>query len=98
VQTAAAFDTVNVWDAIVRVPVRWVVFGFAATVKPTDPLPLPLPPLVTLIQPTSAAADQGQPAAEVTLVVPVPPAAVTDSVFDERTNVQPAPACVTVNV
>jgi len=98
VQAAAACETVKVWDAMVNVPVRALALGFAATVKPTDPLPLPLLPLVTVIQPTLAAADQGQPAPEVTLVEPAPPAAVTDKLLDAIANVQPTPACVTMNV
>jgi hypothetical protein len=83
---------VNVCAAIVNVPVRGDGFGLAATVKPTDPLPFPLAPLVTVIQVALLPADHGQPANDVTLVVPVPPAAATDALFDERANVQPTPA------
>lgn len=97
-QAAAACDTVNVCEAMVSVPDRGVAFGFAATVKPVDPFPLPLPPLVTVIQPTLLAADHGQPAGAVTLVEPVPPAAVGDRLFVEMLNVHPTPACVTVSV
>ena len=95
---AAACVTVNVCVAIVSVPVRADAFGFAATLKPTGPFPLPLAPLVTVIQLSLLAADQLQPAPEVTFVEPVPPAATTDKLFDEIANVHPAAACVTVNV
>ena len=47
---AAACETVKVCPAIVAVPVRVVVAVFAATVRPTVPLPLPLAPLATVIQ------------------------------------------------
>ena len=84
--------------AIVSVPLRADVFGLAATLKPTGPLPLPLAPLVTVIQLSSLAVDQAQPAPDVTFVEPVPPAAPTDKLFAEIAKVQPAAACVTVNV
>ena len=84
--------------AIVSVPVRADAFGLDATLKPTGPLPLPLAPFVTVIQLSLLAADQSQPAPEVTVVEPVPPAAATDKLFDEIANVHPAAACVTVNV
>jgi hypothetical protein len=96
VQAAAACDTVNVCEAIVKVPVLADAFGLAATLKAAEPLPLPLPPLVTVIHVSLAAADHGQPAGEVTLVEPVPPAAVTERLFEEIVNEQPTPACVMV--
>ena len=86
----------NVRVAIVSVPVRADVLGLAATLKPTGPLPLPLAPLVTVIQLSLLAADQLHPAPEVTFVEPVPPAATTDKLFDEIANVHPAAACVIV--
>ena len=98
VQLAAAWETVNVWEAIVSVPVRADVFGFGATEKPTDPPPLPLDPLVTVIQPSLLAPVQAHPACVVTLVDPVPPAATTDWLAGEIEYVHPAPACVTVKV
>jgi hypothetical protein len=76
--------------------VRVEALEFAATLNPTEPLPLPLAPLVTVIQLTLAAADHGQPAPAVTFVDPLPPAAVADRLVDESENVHPAPACVTV--
>jgi hypothetical protein len=79
VHGAAACVTVNVWPAMVRVPVRELVFGFAAALNPTVPVPLPLAPLVTvnhdvlLLTPVHA-----HPACVVTVIVPVPPPATTD--------------------
>jgi len=96
VQGAAACDTVKVCDAIVSVPVRVAEVGFAATLNTTDPLPLPLAPLVTVIQLSLLTADHGQPAPAVTVEAPVPPEAAADMVVDDSANVQPAPACVTV--
>ena len=91
--------TVNVLPAMVAVPTRtWeVVFVFA--LNETVPLPEPLAPLVTVSQPLLLlTAVQAQPTPEVTVVEAVPPAATTDQLFDEIANVQPAAACVTVNV
>lgn len=88
----------NVWDAIVRVPLRVEPAGLAAMSIETDPLPLPLAPLLTLIQLTLLVADQGQPAGEVTSVEAVPPLAAIDALVDETEKVHPAPAWVTVNV
>ena len=68
----------NVLPATVSVPVREVVAVVAATVKPTDPVPVPLPPALILSQPALLVADQPQPAPAVTPTVPVPPAAVND--------------------
>ena len=82
-QAAAAWDTVNTCEAMVRVPVRADAFGFAATLKLAVPLALPLAPLVTVIQLSPLVADQGQPPGDVMLVEPVPPAAVTDSALEE---------------
>ena len=77
--SAAAWVTVNVWPAIVSVPVRALVFGLAAALNATVPVPLPLAPLVTvnhdvlLLTPVHA-----HPASAVTAVDPVPPPATTD--------------------
>ena len=66
--------TLNVWPAIVSVPVRNCVLLLAAALNATVPLPLPLAPLVTvshdvlLLTPVHA-----QPAGDVTPVEPVPP-------------------------
>ena len=45
---AAAWFTVNVWPAIVSVPLRAVPFGFTVALKATVPAPVPLAPLVTV--------------------------------------------------
>jgi hypothetical protein len=79
VQGAAAWFTENVWPAIVSVPVRDVVLGLAATLNATVPLPLPVAPLVTVSHGVSLLTPVHEhPAAAVTVVDPVPPAAVTD--------------------
>jgi hypothetical protein len=77
-QAAAACVTVNVAPAMVSVPVRLVATVFAATVKPTVPLPDPVAPLVSVIHEALLAAVHAQPVATVTLLVPVPPASVND--------------------
>lgn len=70
-QAAAACEIVNVCEAIVRVPVRADGFGLAAALKPTNPLPLPLAPLVTVIQLAFETADHVQPEPAVTPTLPV---------------------------
>ena len=68
----------NVWPAIVIVPVRGDVLPFAVVLKPTLADPLPVAPLVTVSQPVlSLLAVQLQPVGDVTLVEPVPAAAPT---------------------
>jgi hypothetical protein len=69
--------TVNVWLAIVIVPLRAAPV-FAATVKPTDPLPVPLAPEVTVIQAALVVAVHAQLAGAVTSTEPVAPMSVTD--------------------
>ena len=98
VHAAAACVTVNVVPAIVSVPVRFVVAVCAATLKPTPPLPLPVAPLVTVIQLALLAADQAQPDPAVTALLPVPPLAGNDPLVGEALKVHAAAACVTVNV
>ncbi len=53
--------------------VRAVAAGFAATLKPTLPLPWPLPAVVSATQDADAAADQVQSRSVVTVTVPDPP-------------------------
>ena len=76
---AAACVTVKVRPAIVSVPMRAAPV-FAATVKPTDPLPVPLAPEVIVSHEGSLlVAVQVQPADVDTVTgVPVPPAAPID--------------------
>jgi hypothetical protein len=97
-QLAAACVTVKVIPAIVRVPVRLEATVFAATVKPTVPLPDPVAPLVSVIQGELLAAVHAQPVATVTLLVPVPPDSANDWPVADSDGEQDAAACVTVNV
>jgi len=74
-QDAAACVTVNVAPAIVSVPVRLVATVFAATLKPTVPLPVRLAPDVMVSHEALLAADHAQVDAVVTSIeVPPPPA------------------------
>jgi hypothetical protein len=91
-QLPAAWFTVKVRPAIVRVPLRADDVGFAAPLNPTVPLPDPLAPLVTVSQPALLVAAQAQPANAVTVLEPVPPAAAIDWLVGEIVNVQPRPA------
>ena len=95
---AAACVTVNVAPAIVSVPVRLDATVFAATLNPTVPLPEPVAPPVNVIQAALLAAVHAHPVEAVTLLLPVPPAAVKDCVVGEMAGAQAAAACVTVNV
>jgi hypothetical protein len=95
---AASCVTVTVWPATVSVPVRELVDVFAATLKLTVPLPLPLAPAVTVIHAALLVAVHAQPVVVVTLVLPVPPAATAFSEVADNVKVQGTPACVTVNV
>ena len=91
--------TVNVCPPTVIVPMRCVAPVFAATVKPTEPFPLPDAPLVTVIQETLLAAVQAQPVPAVTESVALSPAAgdvrLTGEIEVEQ---EVVPCCVTVNV
>jgi len=78
VHGAAACVTVNVAPAIVSVPVRLDATVFAATLKPTVPLPEPVAPLVNVIQAALLAAVHAHPVATVTVLLPVPEDAVND--------------------
>ena len=68
----------NVWPAIVSVPLRGDVLGLADALKPTLPLPLPLAPLVTVSHPVLLLTPvQAHPVGAVTFVEPVAlPAAI----------------------
>jgi hypothetical protein len=76
-QAGAAWVTVNVEPAMVSVPVRLVVPVLAATLNVTGPDPEPEAPEVTVIHVALLAAVHRQPAATVTVLLPVPPAAAT---------------------
>ena len=94
---APAWVTVAACPAIVSVPVRGLVAVFAATVYATVPFPVPLPPLVTVIQDALLAPVQAQPVVVVTAVVNDPPAAAAVCAFGEIVKLQ-IPLCVTVSV
>lgn len=68
--------TVNVWPAIVIVPLRADPL-LAATLNPTAPLPVPDAPDVTVIHCTPLVAVQVHPAPAVTVTVPVAGPAAT---------------------
>jgi hypothetical protein len=97
---AAAWLIVKVCPPIVRLPVRGEELTFTIALKPTTPLPLPLAPLVMLIQPMLLlAAVHAQPVGAVTVIDPDPPAPLTAwLVGDSETLHVVVPACVTVNV
>jgi hypothetical protein len=70
----AACDTVNVWPAIVSVPVRAALVVFAAALKPTVPLPVPDVGAITVSQSALfEVADHAHPAVVVIIVDPLPP-------------------------
>ena len=68
----------KVAPAIATVPVRSAVEGFAATLKSAPPEPDPVAPLVSVIHAALLAAVHAHPAPVVTVLLPVPPAAVND--------------------
>jgi hypothetical protein len=74
--TNAAWLTVKVCPASEIVPLRAVPL-LAATLNPTDPLPVPDVPDVTLIHGTPLVAVHAQPAPAITVTVPV--AALADT-------------------
>ena len=90
-QGAAACVTVNVAPAIVSVPVRLEATVFAATVNVTEPLPEPVAPPVTVIHAALLAAVHAQPVPAVTVLLPLPPAAVNDWLSGEIDGLQGAP-------
>ena len=61
----------NVWPAIVNVPVRGDADVFAPTLYVTVPLPVPFAPAVTDSHAVFVVAVQMQPALAVTVTVPV---------------------------
>lgn len=95
----AACVIVNVFPAIVRVPVRLDVDEFVATMKVTVPFPRPGPALSTATQATLLSAVHAQVDAAVTVLVPEPPSDVNERLVGEMDVVQAlGAACVTVNV
>ena len=83
--------------AIVSVPDRLVVAVLAATLNDVVPGPVPLAPPVTEIHAALLAAVHAQPAPAVTVLLPVPAAAVNVWLVGEIEYAQ-APACVTLKV
>lgn len=81
--------TVNVFPAIVSVPVRDDVEVLAAALNETDPLPESDAPAVTVSQSSLLTAVHAQPDGAVTATVPVPPFAVTLCDLGEIVSVQP---------
>lgn len=95
----AVWVTVNVFPAIVSVPVRDAPLLFVATTNVTVALPRPGPALMIATQATLLAASHGQLASAVTLLLPNPPSDVNDRLEGEIDVVQVDTAdCVTVNV
>ena len=76
-ETFACCVTVTVWPATTIDAERAVVAEFAATLKFTFPVPVPLAPLVSTTHETSARALHGQPLVAVTVIPPLPPFAGT---------------------
>jgi hypothetical protein len=77
VQAAPACVTVKVLPAIVMAPDRLVVAVFAAALKPTVPLPVPVAPAVMVSHDAFDTAVQPHVDPAVTLILPVPPPAAT---------------------
>jgi hypothetical protein len=75
---AAACVTVKLRPAIVSVPERLLATVFADTLKLTGPDPDPDAPLAIVIHDAPLDAVQPQPVPAVTVLLPVPPAAVKD--------------------
>jgi hypothetical protein len=96
VHVTPACVTVTVLPATVNVPVLEAVPELAATVYPTEPLPLPLAPLVTEIHVTLEFAVHAQPVELVTVNVPEDPPDEDESVVGDTVNEHVTPACVTV--
>jgi hypothetical protein len=83
--------TVNVFPAMVSVPVRLVVAVLAATRNATVPDADPDAPLVTVSHDVWLAAVQAQPAPVVTALFPVPPSPPKARLVGEMLYVQLAP-------
>ena len=83
VAEAAACETVNVCPAILRVAVRKLALVLAATDQVTDPLPVPLAGVQVSHAGALLEGVQLQVDAEVTVNVPLPPAAATDALAGE---------------
>jgi hypothetical protein len=90
VHPAAACVTVNVCPPIVSVPLRALALVFAAALNATEPVPLPVAPLVTVSQDVLLLTPvHSHPVAVVTVVEPVPPAATIDWLVGDKAYVHP---------
>ena len=78
--------TVKVWPPMVTVPVRTTVVAFAATLSATEPLPVPVAPLVTAIQLALLVAVRAHPAVPFTVIDTAPPAVPTLCAVGDRLN------------
>lgn len=94
---AAACVTVNVWPAIVSVPVLLPPV-FAPTVKLIDPLPVPAAVVVIAIQEAFDVAVQVHAAGPLTVTEPLAPLAAADRLELDNVKLHATAACVTVNV
>jgi len=93
-----AWLTVKVLPLLEMVPERAVELAFGATVNATLPGPLPDAALVSVIHAALLVAVQPQPAAAVTVTLPLSPLASAASEVGEIVTLQGAPFCVTLNV
>lgn len=98
VQVGPACVTGNVCPPIAIVPLRDDVPEFVVTLYVTCPLPLPLAPAVTVIHDVLLNAVHAHPLPAVTATVAEPAVAPRVALTGERTYVQAAASCVTVNV
>jgi len=98
VQVELGCVMVNACPAIVSVAVLVVAPVFVPATKLTLPGPLPDKPLVIATHDAPLDEVQPQPAAVVTVTVPLPPLGSSVCVVGEIVNVQDAVGCVTVYV
>lgn len=107
VQVIGSCVTEYAFPPIVNVPVREEPVALAAALTPTDPLPVPDAPLVTVSQPLLLTAVHAHPAGAVTDTVAVPPpegmpcvvgAMVVEQLMPAWDTVKVLPATVTVPV
>jgi hypothetical protein len=69
---------------MLSVPLRCVPLGFAVALNATEPVPLPVAPLVTVNHPVLLLTPvHEQPAGAVTVVEPVPPPTANDWLVGE---------------
>src|SRR5689334_18361747 len=84
--------------ATVNVPARALGAGFGSTVNETVPFPVPLLPLVIVIQPALLVAVHAHPLLVVTAAVEELPAALMLCGVGPAPKLQTIPPCETVNV